>query len=223
MKSIEAYKRFLLKANKNDTNEGVSIPVSHFVLMFNEYSIVWLYERLKAENDNFDINDLEFLLKTDVEAPVANRTDQYIEAILPTDLLRYRASYSLADKGACIAVKLFNYDKNAANLNPTLQDAATGPNFDYEETPCILSEGKVKIFYDDFEIKKVLVTYYRRPNIIDIAGYTRFDGSPSEDIDPEFPDENVNEIINRVVLELEREIRDGEGFPLSKDRVQSEA
>lgn len=222
MTSREAYKRTLLKANKNDTNEGIYIPIGNFVLMFNEAVYVWYAKALTAYNDNFNINELEYLLKVNIEAPIINKTDEYVEAQLPTDVFRYRASYSLADRGSCTGVRVFNYDKNAANLNPILQDAATGPNFDYEETPCILSEGKLKIYYDDFSINQVLVTYYRKPKQIDIAGYTRIDGSPSTDVDPEFPDEHVNQIINILVTEIERQSRDGDGFQFAKDRENSE-
>lgn len=222
MTSREAYKRCLLKANKNDTNEGIYISIGDFVLMYNEYFLVWLQERLKDFGDNFDINTLEFLLKVNIEVPVLEVTDQYVEVQLPTDLFRYRASYSLASNDSCKNIRIFNYDKNAANLNPILQDVATGPNFDYEETPCLLSQGKLKIYRDDFNIEKVLVTYYQKPEKIDIAGYIRIDGTPSEDIDLSYPDEVVNEVINRVVAEIDRESRDQEGFAYDKDRIQSE-
>jgi hypothetical protein len=44
MTSVEAFKRFQLKINKNDTNTDVDINRGEFVLLYNEQKDVWLRE-----------------------------------------------------------------------------------------------------------------------------------------------------------------------------------
>ena len=67
MKSTEIYKRFLIKVNKNDSNDGINILPSIFVLMFNSEAIRWLSETLDTDGDNIKLDTLDRLLETDVE------------------------------------------------------------------------------------------------------------------------------------------------------------
>ena len=45
--SKELYKKFLLKINKNDTNSNVKVPISQFVLIYNEQQRLWLDNIIK--------------------------------------------------------------------------------------------------------------------------------------------------------------------------------
>lgn len=46
-------------------------------------------------------------------------------------------------------------------------------------------DGGLAVYHkEDFEIKEVLLSYYRQIPEVDMSGYIRYDGSNSTDIDP---------------------------------------
>lgn len=221
MKSNEIYKRFLLKNNTNDTNEGANFLISHFVLLFNSEGIRWETERL-AKGDDDSLNKLDRLLISDLEVPIVKKFSDSVHCQLPDNFFKHVSSYSLSDKGDCKGVKVFNFEKKALNLTEILADDFNTPQFDFQETPCIIINNQIKIYFSDFLIKKVYISYYKTPTQIDISGYTKIDGSISSDVDSELSDDNIEEILNRLVVEIKRQTKDAEGFQLSKERVQTE-
>lgn len=218
----ELYKRFLLMINKNDTNDGVNIPPAYFVLLFNAEALRWLAEELKKDEDNIDINMIELLLLTDFPLTPINKQKEFIEFEMPSDFFQVYGSYSFADRGPCIGVKIFNYEKKPGNLIPILQDVDNKPSFDYREAPFIIGGDKLKVYFDDYIVKDTFINYYRQPRQIDMAGYTTFAGKPSTNIDSELDDHNNVQILGRLATEINRQIKDGEGFQFSKDRTNSE-
>lgn len=218
MKSNEIYKRFLLKINKNDSNDGVNILPSHFVLMFNSEALKWLRETLDKDGDNIKLDHLDKLLQPDVEVPLYKKYDDSVEFTLPDNFYRHASSFSLASKGTCKNVKIFNFEKKSLGFTATLADDFSKPQFDFEETVFIITQNRIRIYTGDFTVNKVFVTYYRTPTEIDIAGYTRIDGSSSTDIDCDLALDNIDEIIDRVATEVTRQFADSEGFQYAKER-----
>lgn len=222
MNSREIYKRFLLKINKNDTNEGINILPSLFVLMFNTEAQRWLGQKLDDDSDNIKIDHLDILLKSDHKLKKGKKGDGWVEFELPDNFYRHSSSYALAKKGNCSGVKIFYFEKKPLGFSATLADDFSKPHFDYEEAPFIITEGKIKAYFNDFEIIEFLASYYRVPTPIDIAGYVKIDGSDSTDVDCELDDHSIDEILNRLVLEANREFENAEGFQYSKERIQTE-
>ena len=222
MKTAEVYKRFLLKINKNDSNEGANILASAFVLQFNTEAVRWLGETLRDEADNVKIETLDRLLETDVELVLVKNGTDSDEFKLPDDFYRHASSFSIVDKGDCKGVKIINFDKKPLNFTVNLADDFNKPAFDFEETPFIVTKGNMKVYFDDFEIKKVVVSYYRIPKSLDLVGYFRIDGTPSTDVDTDLSDENIDEVLNRLAAEFNRQFQDSEGLQYSKDRIGTE-
>lgn len=220
MKSTEIYKRFLLKINKNDSNDGINILPSHFVLTFNSEALKWLSAKLDKDGDNIKLDHLDKLLQPDVEITLFKKYDDSVEFTLPEDFYRHASSFSLASKGDCKDVKIFNFEKKSLGFTAVLADDFNKPQFDFEETPFLIAQNRIRVYTGDFTINKVFVTYYRTPIQIDIAGYTRIDGTPSTNIDSELSLDNIDEIIDRMATEVTRQFSDGEGFQFAKDREQ---
>jgi len=218
----ELFHRFLVMINKNDTNDGVDYPKADFVLFFNSESQRWLGEELKKSEDNIDVNMIEFLLVTDkwLGKPVT-KTKEFFEYTVPVDFFQAYGTYSYASRGFCENVKIFNYEKKPGNIIPVLEDKASGPWFDYEEAPFIIGSDKVKVYFDDYEIIKSFINYYRVPKPIDIVGYDHFDGTPSTNIDPELDDFNCVQILEKLAVEVSRQTTDVEKFQLDKDRTNT--
>jgi len=218
----ELYKRFLLMINKNDTNAGVNIPPAEFVLLFNSEMLRWLAEELKKDEDNIDINMIELLLQTDYPLNLVNEQKEFIEFEMPSDFFQVYGSYSLADRGPCTGIKIFNYEIKPGNLIPILQDEDNKPSFDYQEAPFIVGADKLKVYFDDYTVRETFLNYYRSPRNIDMEGYINFSGEESTNIDPELDDHNCVQVLTRLAIEINREVENGEGFQFSKDRQNSE-
>ena len=208
--------------NKNDTNAGVTILPAIFVLLFNAESLRWLAEELKKDEDNIDVNKIDQLFNPDTLMEVLEKGKKFIDYSLPDDYFQVYGSYSVVDRDLCTGVVMANYEKKPGNLIPLLHDADNKPSFDYQEAPFILTENKLRLFFDDYTVKETFVNYYRTPKPIDMAGYTHFDGTESTDIDPELDDFNNLEILARVAKEVLRQIENGEGFQLAEERVKTE-
>jgi hypothetical protein len=216
----ELYKRFLLMINKNDTNEGVNIPVGNFVLLFNSEMQRWEGEELKKDEDNIDINMIQLLWVPDADLGTpTTTTKEFIEYAVPLDYFQIYGTYSYASKDACKEVTIFNYEKKPGNIIPILQDGAAGPEFDYREAPFIVGSDKIRIYKGDYTVDKSFVNYYRLPKDIDMIGYTHFDGTESTDIDPELDDYSCVEVLEKLAVEISRQITDGEKFQFDKDRT----
>lgn len=222
MNSKEIYKRFLLKLNKNDTNDGINILASVFVLIFNTEAVRWLGEQFNEKADNWKLSQLDNLLEVDVNLNKVKKYDDSVEFQLPDDFYRHASSYSIVDKGNCKGLKVFNFEKKALGFNTNIADDFSGPQVEYQETPFQITKNKMKIYFDDFEIKRVYASYYKLPKLIDIAGYEHIDGSISSDIDTDLIPDQIDEILDRVVEEVTGNYQDSERLQYVKEKITTE-
>jgi hypothetical protein len=222
MTAKEIYKRFLLKINKNDTNEGINILPSLFVLNFNTEAVRWLGDKFTDDGDNWKLSHLDNLLEVDKVLNKATVYEDSVEFEFPENFYRYASSYSIVDKGNCKGQKVFNFEKTALGFNTVIADDFSGPQYDYRETPFQITQNKLRVYFDNFEIKKVHASYYRVPKQIDMAGYEKIDGSPSTDIDSDLTVEQIDEILNRMVIEVTGNYQDSERYQYAKERISTE-
>ena len=217
----EAYKRFLLKVNKNDTNTKVVVGPAEFCLIYNEQSLRWLGEKIKSRNSLDDINDLEQLLKHDVELKKVGKDNNHEDFTLPDDFFKYSSSFSLVQGSGC-NVKVDHFLVHPKEKNSYWADAMTRPSLEWEETFVVISDNQLQVFVDEFTNQFTYIDYWRNPAKIDMIGYIHPDGSLSSDVDPELSDQDVNEIISRCAIESFRSYENPEAFQLAKDRVITE-
>lgn len=216
----EIFKRFKFKYNGNDTNEGIDLLPGVFVLMFNTIALKWEIEKL--QDDSIRLDDLEPLLVTEFEIDKFKKFDNSIEAELPTDFIREASSYVLADRGKCKNKKVYTFEKKALGFNSIIADDYNGPQFDYEETPFIITKNKMKIYFDDFKIRKIVLNYYKKPDKLDLAGYTKEDGSASVEQSTNLTDDNIDEILNRLVREVSGNNSDAEKVQFAQNKITLE-
>jgi hypothetical protein len=203
MTSTEAYKRLLLKVNKNDTNSDIDISKGEFVLLYNEQKDRWLGEKILEKQNRDDIFDLEAMqVKYKMLDRVDNR-DTYTTFELPDNYFAYISSYSECSSGECGGVIVRHYPFKPKNENTLLENANFEPSV-------------------DFTVDKTFLNYYREVGKIDIVGYRKLDGSMSTDVDPDILDVYVDEILNRCAIEIIRRYENPSGFPLAKDRIATE-
>lgn len=218
MTTLQAYKKFLLKLNKNDTNTKIKISKGEFVLLFNELKRVWLDEKLDELNSSDLINELSdiYIIDTKLEKDEGKFKDKVFFK-LPSDFQRTASSYSIAKKGKCIR-KLYNWPKKPKNKNITLQNSNTNSSFDFEQAVTEESNFKLVVYKSDFDVLEQYLSYYREPRDIDLQGYVKIDGTQSTTINPDISDKNVDQIINRCVIEASINYENAENVQFSQLR-----
>ena len=223
MTSEEAYKSFLIKINKNDSNRNIKIPKGQFVLLYNQQAPIWLKNRLEEGHKTDRLDDLAELLELDKSLEKVEEFDKSVDFKLPDDFFDYSSSYSLATTDECSEeTVLYHWNYKNKNKNTLLINENTKPSFDYQETFITQNKNLIKVYTDNFTIKKVFLDYYRVPPEIDILGYINTDGSNSINKNPILDKYLVNQIINYCVLETVRIYQSPEDFQLSKERIEKE-
>lgn len=222
MTALDAYEKLLLKVNRNDTNTNIHVPRGKFVVVYNEQRHKWLAEKLEDKINSIDLDDISELLVEPTPLEKLSTERDYVSFKLPDDFFGFSSSYSLASKGECSARPIINWNTKSRDLPWLLKDKNHDPSFEYEETLLSIASNKVRVYFSDFTIDEAYLSYYREPKAIDVAGYVKLDGTPSQDINPDLSDMLVDEIISRCAAEIMRNNQNGEGFQFAKDRIQSE-
>jgi len=218
----EAYKRFLLKINKNDTDNEIRISTAEFVYMFNEMSLVWLGEKINGKAGTDSINDIQELLVEELELSNFNEAKGHNDFLLPEDFQHFSSAIALAERNGC-EKELEVYNIKPKEKNTWLKDDMNNPSFDWEETISIISGDRIQVYKSDFDVTGLNLSYYRKPRVVDIEGYKHIDGKTlSTNIDPDLSNSNVNEIINRCALEVAVNYKNGETFQLDQQRILTE-
>lgn len=218
MTSIEAYKEFLLKLNKNDTNTKINVSKGEFVLIFNEHKRIWLSNQLDKNESSDKITDVEELLEIDEKLTIVEDLNDKTLFKLPNNYHKYISSYSIASKGNCKNRILYNRPIKPKNINPVKKNENEVSSFDFEQAVVELSKGNLVVRKTDFLIDEQFLTYYREPIDIDIEGYIKINGTRSTTIDPDISDESVLEIINRCVIEATANYESIEQFQLASQK-----
>lgn len=222
MISREIYKLFSLKLNKNDSNEGINILPGVFILLYNIEAKKWLADKLTQDADNVKLTGLESLLISDFELEELDKKDDWVSYKLPDDFYEHASSFALVNKGNCVNQKIFYFEKKPLGFSAILADDSNKAQFEYEEAPFIITKETIKAYVDGYDISSFKFSYYHFPTPIDIAGYRHADGTLSTDVNGELDDYSINEILDRLVLEVQRETENQEGFSYAKDRINTE-
>lgn len=223
MDSLQIYKLFLLKINKNDTSANINVSKGEFVLLYNEQKKVWLEEKIKNKTTDIDIHDLEKIYTKDKKLTKKSFDINSTSFNLPDNFFKFDSSFCIAKKDKCEERVLINWLVKPKNVNIYLTDTNHEPSFEYEETFSILSDNSLVIYTKDFKINHAYLSYYKEPKNIDLEGYIKIDGSKSNTINQDdLDDKSINEIINRCVIETIRIYENPEGFQLAQNRIQNE-
>src|SRR6185369_11249479 len=134
MTSLQAYKEFLIKLNKNDTNRNINIPKGQFVLLYNQQRHPWLSNRIESGLKDDTIDDLEELLTLDTELEKTEVKTNFTSFLLPSDFFYYSTSYSLASKEGCSQSVIYNWNPKNKNKNELLKSDNDKPSFEYQES-----------------------------------------------------------------------------------------
>jgi len=220
--SQEAYIAFLNLVNKLNSNDDVNIDTGRFVILYNKHAKIWLTANVRKDRATQKIDELQGLIKENFLLTPVSSTFDHIDYKLPDDWYEHVGGYALCTRGTCTD-KVINADQvKNEEKRLILFDENWRPDFDFEWLPITVGEDRLQAFFRDFTIQEFYIDYYRYPRDIDIAGYTKIDGTPSMDINPDLADAFVNEIIDLAVADVSRIYQNNEKAQLDINRIQQE-
>lgn len=220
MTSEKLYTEFKILLNKNGRFTNVDYPKSNFVILFNREQYRWYNQSLDKNKGNDAIINFEYLI-TSKPLEFSDKTNIYYSYTLPDDWYRYALFQVYATNGC---TKLINARpiSNIKNLNEILTNEYSSPSFEWEETVFFINGGKVNVYYSGFEIDSVVMYYYKNLVDIDLDGYITIENKSSKNVDSTLEDEHLRQILDRVVLEVQREVENQAGYQYAKERVSTE-
>ena len=228
------------RLNKLSANTHQQIPIEDKILALNEAQI----KLIKQKVDGFSVvtglgldsfkkryEDLQSLIQGYDHQPLTlTLTDSKLNkwtadiTVLDPDYMFYIDSYILADKGKCKDRKIWiNRDlAKHGDLSLLLNNEHYKPSFEYQETFNFLSSDEIGIFTDGtFTPKKIYISYMRYPVYIDKAGYVKFDGTNSTDVNCELAPYLEDELLDLTVQNLAMYTENASAVQSAQFRIQT--
>ena len=107
------------------------------------------------------------------------------------------------------------------DINRLLVDEFWKPSLEWGETLCTLQNKTLKIYTDNFTVITVKLVYYRKPVLINIGtGFTDINGTPTTNVDPEFQNSSLIEILNATCVILSGDTSDQWNYQTSSAQTQ---
>ena len=204
--------------NRNATNNNQNVDKSRFITMFRDMELRF-YEFILKNRQNDTIRDVANFLVPRQIVTLSQNEQKYNTYNLPENFFEFANLHVKAKKDNCVD-GLLTVEVKTEDVEEVLNDQFSKPDFFSRETVYHLSEdNKVAVYKGDFEIDKVELTYYRFPRQVDIAGYTRTDGTVSnQDVDPEWDDKEINKILLYMAKDFSANNGDNK-YQIEKDRL----
>lgn len=220
MTSQDAYTSFLQLANKLNSNDNANIDIGRFVLLYNKHAKVWLEQRVRQTKLSQKIDEVQQLVKEDIQLTLVTTSGDHRDFKLPADWFDFIGGYALCTRDSC-KDRVINADQvKNEQKRLVLFDENWRPDFDMEWLPVTLGTDNLQVFYRNFTVDKFYLDYFRYPRDIDIFGYRKPDGNPSVTINPDLDDIYVNEIIDLVVADVSRIYENQAKAQLDINRIQ---
>lgn len=189
----EIYERYIIKVEKNGTNDYLSTDKGRFVELYNELAprtIKWYLNN----RDKDDLIDIQVLLIDDKKITPKKSHLDHQDFPLPKDFLSWSFVRGVASKGKCIREDIHLYEISDENRD-ILTNSFFSPSFKYRETPYTYSQNFIKVYREPgMDINNIYLSYYRYPTKIQLQN-------------PENPESNFinteiqlpDEVLNRII------------------------
>jgi hypothetical protein len=181
----EAKNRYLIKAEKNGTNDNITTDNYRFCLNFNESQNKFLSLQLQNRGID-DIRYIEKFLVLDKELLPHNAISHgKIDFNLPTDYFDLASARAIALKDKC---------KDLIKIDEVL--------IEWRESIFLINSNNLSVYVDEFKIEKVLLNYYRYPNQIKLVN-PEDPESNFDSVSIEWDDKSLDDIISLMVVNFD--------------------
>jgi hypothetical protein len=192
----DAYQDFLLKVQKNGTNDGISTDRGHFAIIYNEVSIQKIESALQDRGVD-DIRDIQKFLVLNMNIPYFEKLQSLCNFKLPQNYLDFASVRGFADSGDCKNQPIRLEEVQSENLEEVLDDDNNKPSFFWRETLYTINSDNLSVYTDDtFTVKNILLNYYRYPNKISLINPNDPESIFDESIGIEWDDKVLNRILS---------------------------
>lgn len=200
MRVEEAYFEYLAKTEGNITNDGVSTDKGRFCLRFNEKQVVYMRNLLQAKGLD-DIRSVERFLILNKAIGQESHDNYTYNFPTPKNFFDIGDVRGIVSNDSCKNQEMSLFETKAENYTEALTNFYTKPSFKWRESLFSISEKQVKVFYDDFKVDKILLSYYRHPQKITTVDPDNPESPFDETKTIEWDDKDVHRIIDLCVLD----------------------
>lgn len=217
MISIEEVKeRYIIKAEKNGTNDNITTDNYRFCLNFNESQNKFLTLQLQNRGID-DVRYIQKFLVLDKNISPENTSENKVNFKLPKNYFDLSSARAKAHSNGCQAL-IELVEVQTENLNEIMFNEFLKPSFDWREAPYTINSDQLSIYKDNFTIDSLLLNYYRYPNQIKLQDSENPESEfGSEQI--EWDDKSLDDIISLMVVNFD--INEGNSrFQMNTIRIQ---
>lgn len=217
------------RLNKLDSADYDNIECWQAREAFNKAQLEWVRRQVHGKNDTQEgdeqtrqrVDDLQNLLKS--LTLQVRQNELYFEAkTLPVDYLYIKRVTPFVNHGECKNKRIKSTLREEANVDEYLQDYSMSPSFEFEDTFHTMINNTIRVYAnDEFDVSKIVLTYYRFPQEIDFGNCAQMDGSTGPQVDPEFKDDIVELIIDDAVAILASDIESPNAMQVTKQRSEN--
>jgi len=198
----QAYQRYLLKVEKNGVNDNLSTDRGRFVIIFNEAQNKYVEFMLDRKGED-DIRYIQKLLVPNKRIPFNTKTLEYYSFKLPENYFDFANTYASCSKGVCVNQKVYLYEFKEENKNEILMDEFQRPSFLWREAPFNINSDSIKVYYEDFKVDEILLSYYRYAQQISLIDSEDPESQFDENKKLEFDDKVIDRILSSAAGEFE--------------------
>ena len=228
------------KLNKLSTNEHQQIQIEDKILALNEAQIKLIKQKIDGTPTTTGLGldafkkryeDLQRLVELYEDHHLTlSLTDKQLNkwtaslANISPAYMFYLDSFILADKGRCKdRIIWINQDlAKHGDLQFLINNVHYKPSFEYQETFNFIATDEISVFTDGtFTPTKLCLSYLRYPKYIDKAGYVKFDGTDSSNVDCELKNYLEDELIDLTVQSLAMYTENAPAVQSAQFRIQT--
>jgi hypothetical protein len=196
------------RLNKLASNDYDNIECWQIVEAFNKAQLEWVRRQLHGNNlyregDEMSkrrIDDLQILLE-ETNLPGSQQDNYFESSSIPANYMEYKRITAYATSECCPDPRSMTvYLSEEANVNLIMRDPLKRPDYEWGETFCTWLGNNVRVYRREFDITDVVLTYYRQPVNIEIAGCQNpYTGAQTlVDVTCEFKDDIVEVLLDEA-------------------------
>lgn len=199
MKLLQIYDDVRLLVEKNKTNSNLNLDISRFVIYFNlAKTRLQTYFLEKRNEDAIRLMAPYLLLNISLTEVSDEGLFQTFE--LPDDYFEYSNILIYASTEECKDKIITGHEIKSENIHQYLNDEFTRPSFPFRETVYLMSQNGLTIYTDNtFTITEAKLNYYKKIKDVELEGYIKDNGEPSQNIDTDITDNLRPYMVNAIV------------------------
>jgi hypothetical protein len=197
----EAKERYIIKAEKNGTNDNLTTDNYRFCLNFNESQNKFLTLHLQQRGVD-DVRYIQKFLTLDKKIEAENFSENKVNFKLPLDYFDLSSARANATTKECRDIIELT-EIQTEDLNEILNNEFLKPSFQWREAPYTINSDTLSIYVEGFKIDELLLNYYRYPNQIRLVNPEDPESGFDSNSQIEWDDKSLDDIISLMVFNFD--------------------